>query len=288
MTIAGKRVLITGAGRGIGAALAGELTRRGARVGLLGLEPDRLKALAAECGGVWAEADVTDQVAVTSGTERIVTALGGLDVMVANAGISVIGTTRQVDPEAFARTVDVNLVGVFRTVQAALPHLIERRGYVLVISSLAAMTPTAGFAAYGASKAGAEAFANALRVEVAHLGVRVGSAHPCWIDTDMVRDAEADLSTFADFRAALPWPMRAVTPLPECVRILADAVDRRAGRVFVPRAAVLSHLGRTLISSRLVNWFVNRGAAKRIPELENHVEALGRSLAARAEAEFRG
>ena len=100
----------------------------------------------------------------------------------------------EIDPEAFKTVVDVNLMGVFYTVRAALPSVIERRGYVLVVSSLAAFAAAPGMASYDASKAGVEHFANALRLELAHRGVDVGSAHMSWIDTPLVRESK-ELST---------------------------------------------------------------------------------------------
>ena len=98
---------------------------------------------------------------------------------------------RSTDPAAFERTIEINLLGVWRTVRAALPHVIERQGYVLVIASLAAAVHGPGMAAYSASKAGAEAFADSLRVEVKHLGVDVGVGYFAFIDTDMVRGGDA-------------------------------------------------------------------------------------------------
>jgi short-subunit dehydrogenase len=278
MTVAEHAILITGAARGIGAELARTLTVRGAGVGLLGLEPERLAALSAELGNApWAEADVTDQQALTSGVTSIVTALGGLDAVIANAGIATMGTVRQIDPAAFARTVDVNLVGVYRTVATTLPHLVARGGYVLVMSSLAAMAPTPGFAAYGASKAGVEAFATALRLETAHLGVDVGCAHPCWVDTDMVGDARRDLSGFDEFVDSLPWPMSTMTSVGECARLLADGIERRSRRVFVPRAGRLAHLIRALATSGPVEWLAERMAARHVPALEKEIDRLGRT-----------
>ena len=105
----------------------------------------------------------------------------------ANAGIAPGGMVRSTDPAAFERTIEINLLGVWRTVRACLPHVIERQGYVLVIASLAAAVHGPGMAAYSASKAGAEAFADSLRAEVKHLGVDVGVGYFSFIDTDMVR-----------------------------------------------------------------------------------------------------
>jgi len=279
----GKVVLITGAARGIGAETARVLAARGARVSVIGLEPADLKALAADLGPghTWFEADVTDQAALDAAVAHTAAELGGIDVVIANAGIAPFGTVRNGDPEAFIRTVDINLNGVFRTVYAALPEIIKRRGYVLVISSLSAFAPVGGMAAYTASKAGAEAFASALVSEVAHLGVRVGSAHPSWIDTDLVRDAEADLPSFRRLRALLPWPMHSTTTVRAAAVALANGVARRARRIYVPRSVMLMHWLRNLPAARLTTALMAPVARRLMPRMEAEVAALGRSLSAR-------
>ena len=91
--------------------------------------------------------------------------------MLANAGIASYGSVLNVDPATFRRVIDVNVNGVFHTVRAALPSVIERQGYILVVSSLAAFAAAPGVTAYNASKAGVEHFANALHLEVDHHGV---------------------------------------------------------------------------------------------------------------------
>lgn len=293
MDLAGKNVLITGAARGIGAATARDLAARGARLALVGLEPDRLAALATELGRttypgaehpaeqhVWAEADVTDSAALHAAAAQAVAALGGLDVVVANAGIASFGTVRSIDPDVFARTVNVNLTGVFRTVQATLPHLIDSRGYVLVVSSLAAVFPSAGSSAYGASKAGVEAFADALRIELAPLGVSVGCAHMSWVDTDMVRDAERDLPTFRDMRQRLPWPLNSTTSVADCAAAFVRAISRRSRRVNVPGAIGFCHWIRPLLHSRLVDALIIRRSAAVLLQLEAEISALRRSVRA--------
>jgi NAD(P)-dependent dehydrogenase (short-subunit alcohol dehydrogenase family) len=280
--VRGKVVLITGAARGIGAQTARLLAARGARLSLVGLEPDLLAALCGELGphNVWFEADVTSQEQLAAAVRGTVETLGGVDVVVANAGIAAYGSVRQIDPEAFTRTVDINLNGVFRTVHAALPHVIERRGYVLVVASLASFTALGGLAAYNASKAGAEAFALALRQEVAHLGVDVGICHQSWIDTDMVRGAEHDLASFRRTRATLPWPANSTTSVEQCARRIADGIARRKARVYVPRAVVAANVARALIASPVATRLMRGRLAETIPELEREVAALGRSYAA--------
>src|ERR671916_484467 len=186
-SVKGKTVLITGAARGIGAESARRAAAEGANVALLGLEPDELQRVADQCGPNAAafECDVTDWDALAGAVDAAVQRFGGLDIVMANAGIAPAGMTRSIDPRAWERTVEVNLFGVWRTVRTCLPHVIERRGYVLVVASLAAALHAPGMASYAASKAGAEAFANSLRAEVKHLDVDVGVGYFGFIDTDM-------------------------------------------------------------------------------------------------------
>jgi NAD(P)-dependent dehydrogenase (short-subunit alcohol dehydrogenase family) len=276
-----KVVLVTGAARGIGAQTARVLAGRGARLSLVGLERDLLQNLREDLGEehVWFEADVTSQEQLDEAVRRTAEELGGVDVVMANAGIASYGTVRQIDPEAFARTVDINLTGVFRTVHAALPHVIDRRGYVLVVASLASFTPLGGLAAYNASKSGAEALGLALRQEVAHLGVDVGICHPSWIDTDMVRGVTHDLATFRQTRELLPWPAHSTTSVEECARRIADGIVRRSARIYVPRGVLAANLARALIASPLALRLMRGRLATLVPELEREVQQLGRSYA---------
>ncbi|MCK9247588.1 MAG: SDR family oxidoreductase [Solirubrobacteraceae bacterium] len=288
----GKVVLITGAARGIGAQTARVLAERGARVSLVGLEPERLEALAGELDGIsraaghrpkhaWFTADVTDQEAVDAAVQGTVDALGRIDVVVANAGIANNGTVAVNPPDALVRTVDVNLNGVIRTVSAALPHVVDARGYVLVVASLASFTALPGMAAYCASKAGAEAFANVLRLEVAHKGVKVGSAHPSWIDTDLVRDIGEDLSIFEEVRRRLPGPLGSTTSVEECADALADGIARRSRRIYVPGSLVAVQNLRTVINNPLTEIGILRQAAKSVPRLEDEVRRVGRAFGRR-------
>ena len=270
---AGTVVMVTGAARGIGAATARVLAARGATLSLVGLEPDLLAALAAELGPqhTWHHADVRDSAALADAVAATVAASGGIDVVMANAGVANYGTVRVSEPEDFARTIDINLTGVYRTVHAALPHVIARRGYVLVLASAASFPPLPGMAAYAASKAGAESLANALRLEVAHLGVDVGCAHPSWIDTDLVRDAERDLQAFRTMRSRLPWPVNTTTDVQTCALRMADAIERRATRLFVPRGV---RLLRWLRSTPLIEAGQRKQAAELVPPMEDEVARL--------------
>jgi hypothetical protein len=271
-------VLITGAARGIGAHTARLLAGKGHRVSLVGLEPERLAKLAADLGEphCWFEADVTDSASLHAAVAGTVVRFGGIDTVVANAGIANYGTVRIADPEVFAKVIDINLTGVFRTMHATLPHLIERKGYALIIASLASYTPMPGMAAYTASKAGVEAFGHALRHEMAPFGVRVGTAHPSWIDTDLVRGAEEDMSTFKEMRDRLPWPANSLTSVEVCAAALVKGIEKRARRVHVPRSLALVNAVRSVMVSRLADTVIARQARRMVPALEEEIRKLGR------------
>ncbi|MGW5051102.1 SDR family oxidoreductase [Actinokineospora sp. NPDC004072] len=231
----GKVVLITGAARGLGAGLAERLGARGAKLALVGLEPAELAEVAARCGSDAAvfEADVTDWDALESAVRGVVERFGGIDVVVANAGIAAAGFVRSIDPAAFERTIEVDLLGVWRTVRATLPHVIKRRGYIQIVSSLAAITHAPAMSAYAAAKAGVEAFGNSLRAEVRHLGVGVGVAHPSWIATDLVHGAD-EHPVFGKLRAGMPGPIGKTHPVSVALDALERGVLRRDRSVHVP------------------------------------------------------
>jgi NAD(P)-dependent dehydrogenase (short-subunit alcohol dehydrogenase family) len=231
----GKTVFITGAARGIGAETARRVAAGGANVALVGLEPEELERVAAQCGSNAAafECDVTDWEALERAVEGAVERFGGIDVVMANAGIAPAGMVRSVDPRAFERTIEVNLLGVWRTVRTCLPHVIDRKGYVLVTASLAAAVHGPGMAAYSAAKAGAEAFADSLRVEVRHLGVDVGVAYFGFIDTDMVRGADSH-PALGGLRANSGRLIAKTYPLSQVGKAVAEGMEKRSRWVVVP------------------------------------------------------
>ena len=203
---------------------------------------------------------------------------------VANAGIASYGSVLHVDPAAFRRVIDINVTGVFHTVRAALPHVIERRGYVLVVSSMAAFAAAPGMAAYNASKAGAEHFANALRLEVAHRGVAVGSAHMCWIDTPMVQEARKDLGTFDAMIAKLPAPLNRTTSVEACVDAFVAGIGRRSRRIYVPGWVGAIAKARSFVNSPAGERETLRNARTMVDVMDEEVAALGRSTSARYSA----
>lgn len=279
-TLSGKVILVTGPARGIGAETARRLAARGATLSLVGREPERLAALAAELGPghAWHECDVTDQAGLERAVAGTVEALGGIDVVVANAGIASKGTVAVTPVDALARVIDVNLTGVIRTVSATLPHVAERRGYFLLVSSAAALAAMPGMAAYAASKAGVEFFGHALRGEVAHRGVAVGVAHPSWVDTDLVRDARAEMSSFDRAIAGLPGPLGRVTPLEACADAFVDAIERRRRKVWVPRALGRTALFRQVLMSGALEWMARARTRAAVMAMEAEAAALGRAF----------
>jgi NAD(P)-dependent dehydrogenase (short-subunit alcohol dehydrogenase family) len=281
-TLSGKVVLITGPARGIGAETARLLGSRGARLSLVGLEPERLSALASELGAshVWFECDVTEQAALERAVGATVEALGGIDVVIANAGIASNGTVAVAPVETLARTIEVNLTGVVRTVSATLPHVSARKGYYLLVSSAAAIAALPGMSAYAASKSGVEQFGNVLRLELAHKGVRVGVVHPSWIDTDMVRDAQSDLAGFREMLGKLPGPFGRVTPLRDCAAAFVEAVERRRRKVYIPRTLAAAAAVRQFFMSSFADFLMGRQTRKSLPQVEQEVRALGRSFGA--------
>ena len=246
--IAGKTVLITGAARGIGAETARRLASKGARVSLVGLEPDELEKVAAQCGpeAVWFETDVTDWDALERAASGTVERFGGIDVVIANAGIASGGLVRTTDPASWERVVEVNLFGVWRTVRTCLPHVIERKGYILPVASLAAAAHGPVMSAYSASKAGVEAFGDALRGEVAHHGVSVGVAYFSWIATDMVAGGDASVAG-GILRGHMKGPIGKTYPLSVAIDAVEKGIENRSRRVVAPGWAKIMLAIRDLI-----------------------------------------
>jgi NAD(P)-dependent dehydrogenase (short-subunit alcohol dehydrogenase family) len=282
----GKVVFITGGAAGVGAEVARRLHAKGARLVLTDVDAGALVQQAAALGGdrvLTVAADVRNLAAMQAAADQAVQRFGGIDVVIANAGIASYGSVLQVDPEAFKRLLDINVLGVFHTVRAALPSLIERRGYVLITSSLAAFAAAPGLAPYNASKAAVEQFANALRLELGHRGVGVGSAHMSWIDTAMVRDSKTDLSTFAEMLSKLPYPLSTTTSVEKCGAAFVKGIEGRKTRVYCPGWVGAMRWLRPVMSTRLGEAPVRRFVPDLLPRMDAEVAVLGRSTSMHSE-----
>jgi NAD(P)-dependent dehydrogenase (short-subunit alcohol dehydrogenase family) len=160
---------------------------------------------------------------------------GGIDVVIANAGVGGGGPVTLIDPAVFERVVRVNFFGVWNTLHASLPHVIERRGYLLPVASVAAITPQPpGMTPYASSKAAVEALAKGMRTELRHRGVTVGIAYFSWIDTDMVA-AAAEHRTFQFMRSRIRGPGSKTYPLKLAIDAIERGIERRSETVVAPR-----------------------------------------------------
>ncbi|MBD0322125.1 MAG: SDR family NAD(P)-dependent oxidoreductase [Aldersonia sp.] len=228
-----RRVLITGAARGIGAALARRLHQRGVQLALLGIEPELLQQVSAECGDApWRYCNVGDRAQVDAAVEALVAELGGLDVLVANAGIGKQLPLIGGDPAVMEQTLQVNTLGVYYCVRAAGPHLAHENGYVLLTSSLAAEINLPLLGAYSASKAAVKALGNTLRQELRHTGAEVGIAYFAELDTDMT---SRGFGTEAVRQCLGGKPLSGPAPLEPAIDALEQAIIRRERRVVAPR-----------------------------------------------------
>jgi NAD(P)-dependent dehydrogenase (short-subunit alcohol dehydrogenase family) len=231
-----RTAFITGAARGIGAETARRLHGKGANVALVGLEPERLHALAAQLGdsAIALEADVTDLDALQRAVGATVERFGGIDVGVANAGIAYTGPLATAPIEQVERTLAVNFLGVWRTDRALIEQIVEKRGYLLNIASLAAVSHAPLMGPYTAAKSGVEALTDALRMETALTGAKVGCAYFGFIDTDLVRAGFKQPSAEA-MRSRMPGFMRNPAPLSNAIDAIERGIERRSDRVWAPR-----------------------------------------------------
>ena len=230
-SLAGRRVLITGAARGIGAALAERLHDRGARVAICGLEDELLADVAGTIDGPWWRCDVTDREQVDATVDAAAEALGGLDVVIANAGVASQLPLVGGDPRLFEQTVAVNLLGSYYTMRAAGRHVAHDRGYAVVISSLGGAVHLPLMGAYAASKAGVEALGNSLRQELRPTGARVGVAYFAELDTDMT---SRGFGTEAAQRFLGERTITTVTPLRVGIDALERGIARRSRTIVAP------------------------------------------------------
>lgn len=186
----GKVALVTGASSGIGEATARMLAAEGAAVAVAARRVERLRALADELAAAGAkvhvvELDVTDAVAAEEAVRSTVEALGGLDILVNNAGLMLLGPIEGADPTDWTRMIDTNLLGVLHMTRAGLPHLLESKGIIVQMSSIAGRTVVRNAGVYQATKFAVNAFSETLRQEVTERGVRVVLIEPGTVETEL-------------------------------------------------------------------------------------------------------
>jgi NAD(P)-dependent dehydrogenase (short-subunit alcohol dehydrogenase family) len=257
----GKVVLVTGASQGIGAAVAAELADRGAHVALLARNAAALAELVDRLPGehAWYCADVTSDESMEKAVAGVIERFGRIDVVLANAGITSYGSVFVAGSDDLARVLDTNVTGVYRTIRAALPHLRESRGYVMVMSSISTVIAPGGMSAYASSKVAVEHLAHVLHLEVARAGIGVGTLYASWIDTPMISDAEHAMPSFAKLRRMWAWPADlpgmgwwpgGTTSAQSCASSIVDGIERRSRRVWVPKTVWALSMGRMLVNSR--------------------------------------
>jgi NAD(P)-dependent dehydrogenase (short-subunit alcohol dehydrogenase family) len=256
----GKVALLTGAARGIGFETARQMHHRGASVAVLDLDPAQARDAAERIGprAIGIDGDVTDQGAMFDAVAETVEKLGGLDVAVANAGIaqSRLATARGISGEEWERVFEVDLLGVWRTVHAALPQIVERRGQMVVVSSVYAFANGMGNTPYAVAKAGVESLGRALRVELTPHGASATVAYFGWVDTKLVQDAFAqpDAGRLNEFTP--DFLLKRITPA-EAGAGLVRGIEERAPRIFVPKwwryVSALRGLINPLLDRRMEN-----------------------------------
>ncbi|CAM2759863.1 SDR family NAD(P)-dependent oxidoreductase [Skermania piniformis] len=252
-SLAGRTVAITGSTGGLGTALATELRSRGANLALIARNIDAVQSQASQLGGPETargfSADVGDLDALETAMAAAADHFGRLDVVIANAGIESVESMLGGDPGNFERLIDINLVGTWRTFRAGAPHVIEQQGHLLAISSMAAFIHSPLQAAYTASKAGVWAMCDAIRLELRHTGVTVGTIHPTFFDTPLMDEVQANPAARALWgeHKKAPWKL---IPRELVVTETVDAIERRADITTVPR--VLAAAAGTPILSRML------------------------------------
>jgi len=230
---------------------------------LVGLEPELLEQVAAECGSeAWFEADVRELETLERAVEGTVERFGGIDVVVANAGVVTGSAVAHTELATMEQVVEINLIGAIRTLKLCLPHVIRSGGYLLPVASLAAVAHGPAMGPYAATKAGIEAFADSLRIELKHHGVDVGVAYFSWIDTEMVRGGD-ERRDFRFLRSGLRGPLAKTHPVARAADAVVRGIERRARWVMHPRWI------RAAIAVRsVVPFLLERQVLDKMPEFD--------------------
>ncbi|MBF6335388.1 SDR family oxidoreductase [Nocardia abscessus] len=251
-------VVITGAGTGIGRALAEKLYASGASVALIDIDEAAAATVGRSMGdrALVVRADVSDRIGMREAVSRVRRQFGRIDVVVANAGVvPEPATIRTMNPGDFDRVIGINVTGVFNTVHPALDDIVAAKGHVVVVSSAAAFAPGMGGSPYMVSKAAVEQFGRALRVELAAVGATAGVAYFGIVDTAMTHGTLDEDELGADLGALLPWPLNVRISVRDAAESIADGIARRAPRTIAPPQwepyALLRGVINVVLDSRL-------------------------------------
>ena len=233
-----KVALVTGAARGIGYETARQIHMRGASVAVVDLDPEQAREAAERIGAraIGIGADVTDHAAIMRAVAETVERFGGLDVAVANAGIaqSTVATVRGIGSEEWERVFEVDMLGVWRTVRAVLPQIVERRGHIVVTSSVYAFMNGVLNSPYAVAKSGVESLGRTLRIELTPLGASASVAYFGWVDTKLVQDA-FERPHSGRMQENLPgWLSKRIQP-DEAGAAVVRGIEERAPRIFAPK-----------------------------------------------------
>ncbi len=271
-TLTDRVVLITGAASGIGAATALELVAQGGIPVLVDCDAEPLAQMAQRCGPqthYWV-ADVTQLQAMQEVVDKTISKLGRIDIVFANAGVAAFGPVAYIDPEAWRRCIEVNVLGVFNTIRTALPAIMQQRGYVLINASSSSFAHPPVMSAYAASKSAVEAMGNSLRIEMAAHGVGVGVVHAGWVRTPLVTEGALHPG-FVRLRATMPGPMNSETSPEETARVIVQGMLQRKRRIWVPAWLKILFALRALLHMP----FAERELLRAAPEIEKiYLEGL--------------
>lgn len=233
----GKVALVTGAARGIGYETARQIHMRGGSVAVVDLDPGQAREAAERIGerAIGIAADVTDHGAMQAAVAETVERFDGLDVAVANAGIaqSKLATVRGIGSEEWERVFEVDMLGVWRTVRAALPQIVERRGHIVVTSSVYAFANGVLNSPYAVAKSGVESLGRSLRAELMPLGASAGVAYFGWVDTKLVQDAFENNGD--RMQRNLPEFLKKRIEPAEAGAAVVHGIEERAPRTFAPK-----------------------------------------------------
>ncbi len=282
----GKVALVTGAARGIGFETARQLHMRGASVAVVDIDAGEAREAAERIGerAIGIGSDVTDHGAIMAAVAETVERFGGLDVVVANAGIAQkhMATVRGIGTEEWERVFEVDMLGVWRTVRAALPQIVERRGHVVVTSSVYAFVNGVLNSPYAVAKSGVESLGRSLRAELMPLGASASVAYFGWVDTKLVQDAFANNGD--RMQQNLPEFLRKrITPAQAGAAVVAG-IEERAPRIFAPRWWRYVSALRGILNPLLDRRFENDAAmTATIREVEAEADEQGAAAVSAAD-----